>query len=195
MFQISVSTENRKETSYEDGKKNCRMFPGGPVVHGRCVCAKQRSPSVPLNTPSVAFTHSLNSNPYGLASYNPSTQVFSMTGAATSVTFPPEVLFCKTAPCPLPVLSVTIQVDNSGNLIGGNPTAGQPDFILNGQITNGATTYTSPLLTGQITQFYFDGVNDTPNFEFRFAVTGGSMAALYLESAQHDQRFMDGAGA
>jgi hypothetical protein len=77
---------------------------------------------------------------------------------------------------------VAIQVDNNGNLIGGNPVAGQPDFQLLGQITDAANgvTYTSPLLTGQVSQFFYDGVNKTSNFDFRFAVTGGSMASLFL---------------
>ncbi|MGD0733388.1 MAG: putative Ig domain-containing protein, partial [Terracidiphilus sp.] len=110
------------------------------------------------------------------------TEVFSLTADGISVTFPPGTGFCNTSPCPTALLSINIQVDNNGNLIGGNPAAGQPDLVLTGQVTNGATTYTSPLLTGSIMQFYFDGVNDTPNFAFRFAITGGSMAGLYANS-------------
>jgi len=46
-------------------------------------------------------------------------------------------------------LLVTIQVDNNGNLIAAI-RCGQPDFVLNGKVTSGATTYTSPLLTGTV---------------------------------------------
>jgi len=145
-------------------------------------------PGIVPGNPDVAFTHSLNSSPYGLGGYNASTHVFSMTGIPVSVNFAPLKGLCGTAACPTRYMQVTVQVDNSGNLIGGNPAAGQPDLEIDGQVTNGSTAYSSPLLTGKITEFYYDGVNHTPNFFFRFAVTGGSMASLYVNppSLDHD---------
>ena len=142
--------------------------------------------NIPTSNPDVVYTHMLNSNPYGLGSYNASTHVFSMTGAGTQINFPPAANFCSASGCPKPVMTVAIQVDNTGALIGGNPNAALPDFELDGQITNGTTTYTSPLLTGKITEFYYDGVNKTANFRLRFAVTGGSMAPLYLNPPSLD---------
>ena len=151
-----------------------------------CVCQgfsqNNSIPTPATSNPSIAFTHSVNSNPYGLTTYNASTGLFTMTSAGTAINFPPLALFCSTSGCPPAVLNLAVQIDNTGKLIGGNPTAGQPDFVLNGQITNGGKTYASPLLTGTVTEFYYDGVNATPNFRFRIAVTGGSMAGLYLNA-------------
>jgi len=139
-------------------------------------------PTVPENTPSLIYTHGTSVD----GTYNASTQVLSISGVGSSFNLPARTLFCVLISCPAPSLLVTIQVDNNGNLIGGNPVAGQPDFVLNGKVTSGATTYTSPLLTGTVSQFFYDGVNDTPNFDFRIAVTGGSMASLYLNPPSMD---------
>ena len=145
-------------------------------------------PTLPVVTPYVQFDRSSPvapqpAEPTGLTSYNAGTQVFSMTGIPNGVIFidPTDVTTFCGGSCPAPSLTFTIQVDNTGKLVGGNPVAGQPDFVLNGQVTDPDTsvTYTSPLLTGQITQFFYDGVNNTFSFALRFAVTGGSMASLY----------------
>jgi len=136
-------------------------------------------PAVPQNAPYFAYDHGTGVD----GEYNAASHVFSVLGLPTSFFFPARTPFCNAnvnPSCPAAALSVTIQVDNNGNLIGGNPAPGQPDFELIGQIANGGNTYASPLLTGTVTQFYYDGVNDTSNFSFRFAVTGGSLASLYL---------------
>jgi hypothetical protein len=57
---------------------------------------------------------------------------------------------------------------------------------LDGQITIGGITYTSPLLTGKVTEFFYDGASLSYNFVFRIAVTGGSMASRYLNTPSLD---------
>jgi hypothetical protein len=153
---------------------------------GAAIAQNNVLPNLPMNTPSVAFSHSTLGNPYGIVSYNPGTQVFSMTGTAISVNFPPLSGVCETKACPTGEVSFAIQVDNNGNLISG--TQGQSNFAINGQVTNASTstTYSSPLLTGQVTQFFYDGVNYSSNFYLRIAVTGGSMASLYVNPGSLD---------
>jgi hypothetical protein len=138
-------------------------------------------PTVPLSSSYLYYIHGTGVD----GTYNASTQVFSMSGTGSSYLSAPgsrPVGFCNPSggTCPAPVLSVAIQVDNNGNLIGGNPNSGQADVELDGQITIGGVTYTSPLLTGKVTEFFYDGASLSDNFAFRFAVTGGSMASRYL---------------
>ena len=137
-------------------------------------------PTVPENSPDIYYIHPAASAD---GFYNASTEVLTLSGSGSAFYLPQKTSFCNpvlTPSCPAATVSVAIQVDNNGNLIGGNPNSGQPDLVVTGQITKSGTTYTSPLLTGTITQFFYDGVNGTPNFAFRFAVTGGSMASFYL---------------
>ena len=143
-------------------------------------------PNVPENSPDVYYIHTSTSAD---GFYNASTEVLTLSGSGSAFYLPQKTSFCNpilNPSCPAATVSVAIQVDNNGNLIGGNPVSGQPDLVVTGQITSGGVTYTSPLLTGKITEFFYDGVNGTPNFDFRFAVTGGSMASLYLNPPSQD---------
>jgi len=141
---------------------------------GGALAQNNSIPHPTTSNPDVGFTHSLDSNPYGLATYDANQQVFSLTAVTDFVIFPPKVFTCKDLNiCPAPVITMAVQVDHNGNLTGGNPNPNLPDLEVDGQVTNGQTTYTSPLLIGKVTEFYYDGVNNTPNFRLRFAVTGG----------------------
>jgi hypothetical protein len=160
---------------------------------GAALAQNNTTPVFPINPPYIQFDNPnpsqgtngavIPTEPAGTTNYNASTEVFSMTGIPNGVIFayPTDIdPFCSVS-CPAPTMSFAIQVDNTGKLIGGNP-AGQPDLVVNGQVTdsNGGATYASPLLTGQITQFFFNAA--LSDFELRFAVTGGSMASLYFNS-------------
>jgi hypothetical protein len=177
---------NAKETVMKVSKKISGCLLATLSYFGAAYAQNNVLPNLPGNTPSLAFTHSASGNPYGIVSYNPATQVFSMTGVGVSANFPPLAGLCGTLACPTREVSLTIQVDNNGNLISG--PQGQSNFTVDGQVTNSATntTYTDPLLTGQVTQFFYDGVNYTSNFYLRIAVTGGSMAPLYVNSGSLD---------
>ena len=158
---------------------------------GGALAQNNSIPHPTTSNPDVGFTHSLDSNPYGLATYDANQQVFSLTAVTDFVIFPPKVFTCKDLNiCPAPVITMAVQVDHNGNLTGGNPNPNLPDLEVDGQVTNGQTTYTSPLLIGKVTEFYYDGVNNTPNFRLRFAVTGGSMASLYLNNSLNNDLWM-----
>ena len=74
-------------------------------------------------------------------------------------------------------VSINIEVDSSGNLIGG--VAGD-DLLIIGEITDGdGNVYSGTLLTAEVLEFGFqdDGNNDLYNYTF--SVTGGALAAHY----------------
>jgi protocatechuate 3,4-dioxygenase beta subunit len=78
--------------------------------------------------------------------------------------------------------TIDINVDNSGNLIGGVPG---DDLVLTGSIDlNGDTIIdvSGTLLTGEILQFGHanSASGTTDNYDFRFKVTGGALAPLYF---------------
>jgi hypothetical protein len=74
-------------------------------------------------------------------------------------------------------LTISAVLDSSCNLVGG--IAGN-DFELSGGIFGGATQI---LLTGEVLQFGFteDPGNPVQEFDFRFAVTGGSLAGDFTD--------------
>ncbi len=75
---------------------------------------------------------------------------------------------------------ISIQVDSSGNLIGGTPG---DDLILTGDVdVDGDTVidFSGVLLTGEVNAFGFlDSGGPTDDYDFQFSVTGGLMAGFY----------------
>ena len=75
---------------------------------------------------------------------------------------------------------IQIQVDNSGNLIGGVDGA---DLLVQGVATIGGKTYSGTLLTGEIEAFGFKNTIGNPlstdNFDFKFTSTGGELSTLF----------------
>ncbi|WP_371375149.1 hypothetical protein [Thalassotalea aquiviva] len=69
-------------------------------------------------------------------------------------------------------LSINIQVDESGQLIGGSPN---DDLVLKGAV-NGQDGI---LLTGEITGFGYNNSGTTDNYDMTFSVTGGLLATEY----------------
>ncbi|MBA3013422.1 MAG: hypothetical protein FP815_00510, partial [Desulfobulbaceae bacterium] len=73
---------------------------------------------------------------------------------------------------------ISINVDNTGKLIGGD---GGDDLLIIGEVDldgNGSIDAAGTLLTGEIIQFGFQNVTSTDRFDFRFRVTGGKLADL-----------------
>ncbi|HVX84304.1 MAG TPA: SdrD B-like domain-containing protein [Phycisphaerae bacterium] len=120
----------------------------------------------------------------GSLSYTAATHSFDATGAPMSIILSVSPL---SAPQVLPPSSfdLHIQVDNNGNLIGSGANAN--DLVVTGSIdvnNDGTPDYTGTLLTGKITAFGSQDSAD-PNgdqFDFRFSVTGGALAANYFSS-------------
>ena len=77
-------------------------------------------------------------------------------------------------------LSILVELDLDGNLVGGLPG---PDLIIVGQVDedgDGDFDHDGTLLTGEILSFGFqDTTTFTDQYDFRFAATGGSLEPLY----------------
>jgi hypothetical protein len=113
-------------------------------------------------------------NSVGVTTYNAGTQQFSVSAKPLGTQFVvsgPSFVITGAA-----TLTINAIVNNSGNLVGGVPGH---DFVMTGTVSDGVNTYTGTLLTGEVTAFGFLNVGTTDFFDFRFTVTGGTMAGLF----------------
>jgi hypothetical protein len=116
---------------------------------------------------------------YGTGSsftYNASTDLATLSANATQLTGPPPPGTVQTINGSFPNVTLQFLVDNSGNLISG--VAGS-DLTVNGSSTGSYGTFTSPLLTGEVTSFGFANNPSDPGsswFDVLLTVTGGSLA-------------------
>jgi hypothetical protein len=105
-------------------------------------------------------------------SYTAAAQAFTVTSTPTTIQ-----LTAGSASVPIATpraVTINIRVDNAGNLIGG---VSGDDFVMTGQIDG---TLNGTLLTGEILQFGFlNATGTTDTFDFRFRVTGGTLAPLF----------------
>ena len=132
---------------------------------------------VGTSLPQLSYTHASTAS----TSYNAATDAFVIDSDALSIR---PVGAGTTKILADPVLGRTfdirIQVDDSGNLIGG--VAGD-DLLVTGQVTIGGNLYAGILLTGEIADFGFlnvgNGSKGADNYDFRFTPTGGALASLY----------------
>ena len=108
---------------------------------------------------------------------------FALDGDPTTTTFPPKtfVSLAPFDPSGSKYVTINIQLDASGNVVGG--VAGAPDFVFWGSSDvdgDGAYDYTGELLTGEIVSFGFiDTGTVTDRFDFRFQVTGGLLQSYF----------------
>ncbi len=121
----------------------------------------------------------------GTTAYDPATQQFNIDARPLAVRFtggsPPRVVGVTGDPA---IRSVTVRalVDSSGNLVGGGSG---DDLVVIGQVDqdgDGNIDFAGVLLTGEVVEFGFentDGVISTDQYNFRFTLTGGALAALY----------------
>lgn len=123
-------------------------------------------------TPGVPNITFVNTNS-AATSYSPATGL-------VTVTATPQLAMMISGSAPVPVLpprslTIALQVDQSGNLVGG--VAGD-DLVLTGTVYG--TSYAGTLLTGEIVGF---GIQDSAStidyIDLRLKVTGGSMASLF----------------
>ncbi|MGA2138159.1 MAG: HYR domain-containing protein, partial [Verrucomicrobiia bacterium] len=113
--------------------------------------------------------------------YTASSHLFTITAPPTSIQFSgAEGVRLITG---TKSLTISVLVDNSGNLIGGVPANGGIDFTLSGtvsRIVGGVTnTYTGVLLTGAVTGFGFLESGPTDLYDFRFNPTGGALSNFF----------------
>jgi uncharacterized protein (DUF2141 family) len=116
----------------------------------------------------------------GILAYHAATQELDI--QATALTFKQSgSLPAKSITQSTGGFQIELLVDNAGNLIGGVP-GNANDLSISGTIVerDGTIDASGVLLTGRIEQFgYLDTGTPTTNYDFRFAVTGGTLASLY----------------
>ncbi|MCK6456589.1 MAG: hypothetical protein L6Q92_08685 [Phycisphaerae bacterium] len=119
----------------------------------------------------------------GATSYNAGSAIFTITASPIAIRFsnvsPPRFVNPTGFP-PSETLSINVELDAAGNLVGGIPG---DDLLIVGQVDadgNGSIDYSGTLLTGEVDAFGFrDSGLTTDEYDFRFRVTGGSLASLY----------------
>lgn len=127
-------------------------------------------------------------NNTGSVTYTESTERFS--ADATPLSFQPDgaapvPVFPASLETPALRFQLDIEVDSSGDLIGGVPG---DDFKVTGRIFVGASVFDGVLLTGEVLEFGFrNGVPATPggsdpgdSYDLRLAVTGGALVGDYF---------------
>ena len=111
--------------------------------------------------------------------YNAATQTLTVDAQPVGTQFLPgfpRMPFSASDPADF---KINIQIDNSGNLIGGVPG---PDLLLSGSVTDffSGNTYSGALLTGEIIEFGARDSGGTTDFmNFRFELTGGTLGGLF----------------
>ncbi|MHC4696041.1 MAG: hypothetical protein ACYTFA_04780, partial [Planctomycetota bacterium] len=92
----------------------------------------------------------------------------------------PIRLVTPTGTPPSERMSIRVEVDDTGALIGGVPG---DDLIVEGEVDedgDGLADFSGVLLTGEVIAFGFEDSGGTTDlFDFRFAVTGGELASFY----------------
>jgi hypothetical protein len=122
-------------------------------------------------------------NGTGTLSYAAGTTSFSLTASPISIrlsAITPARLINPTLPGPSEVVTVNIQVSNTGVLIGGSPG---DDLSIVGEVDLDGDTvidHAGVLLTGEISQFGFlDTGTTTDRYDMRFTLTGGLLASNF----------------
>lgn len=119
----------------------------------------------------------------GTLTYNGTSKAFDIAAAPIAIRFtpvsPPRLVTPTGSPAS-EVLKISIVLDGAGNVISGIPG---DDLVIEGQVDQNGDTipdYTGILLTGEIVAFGFeDSGSATDQYDFRFVVTGGSLASFY----------------
>ena len=92
----------------------------------------------------------------------------------------PIRLVTTTGTPPSEGMSIRVEVDDTGALIGGVPG---DDLIVEGEVDedgDGVADFSGILLTGEVVEFGFeDSGGSTDLFDFRFDLTGGELASFY----------------
>ncbi len=123
----------------------------------------------------------------GALSYDAGTGLFSVEAAPLAIRFAPIApprFVDPTGDPPGKSLSIRFVLDQLGNLVGGD---GGPDLLIVGQVDEDGDNLPDAdgvLLSGEVLAFGFSNTPGTPTDEYDllFAVTGGSLAPLYVDS-------------
>ena len=111
-------------------------------------------------------------------SYNATSQTLTITATPSSSQFSASESLRVIAPPRS--LTIQIQVDNTGALIGG---VSGDDLVISGtttRVVGGVTnTYSGVLLTGEVTAFGFQEVGASDQYDLRFTPTGGALVSFF----------------
>ena len=146
------------------------------VVFGACGTGRAQLLNNRIDAPIISSYGEINFDPTtGILSTDP-TQTFSV-ALYTQDGGAPIYFDNYAAP-----LSISIQVDQNGNLI--DNTSDNPDITISGSITiPGVGSYSGVLLTAHATEFGWQAANGQDitynSFDFRFTITGGQLAFLW----------------
>jgi hypothetical protein len=119
----------------------------------------------------------------GTTSYSAASDMFAVAASPIAIRFTPTSPPRFVNPTGMPaseVLSINIEVNQLGILIGGNASE---DLIVVGEVDADGDTiidYAGTLLTGEVAGFGFaDSGGTTDQYDFRFTVTGGALAGFF----------------
>ena len=113
----------------------------------------------------------------GTVNYDAASYAFDI--EATPLIFRPSSTTAPTIVAAPRDFQIHVQVDNSGNLIGG---VSGDDLVVVGEIDldrDGVIDLSGSLLTGEVSQFGFLEAGATDNYDFRFTPTGGELLSYY----------------
>ena len=115
------------------------------------------------------------SNSTGTYNYNSSTDLFTCTAQASTITFDGTTLI----PITNGSYSIQFHVDSSGNFSGG-----VSDLTISGSFTYNGINYSGVLLTGEVTNFGWQNIPGTKYalFDLTFDSTGGALQGFYAGS-------------
>lgn len=116
----------------------------------------------------------ITSNSVGSYQYDSGSKLFTSTAQALTITFDGTTLI----PITNGSYSVQFYVNSSGNFFGGVPGS---DLVISGTFTYNGTTYSGPLLTGEVTNFGWLNIPGTKYalFDFTFVNTGGLLQSFF----------------
>jgi hypothetical protein len=143
-----------------------------------CVLAQTASATL-LNTSGTFPVIAYSSGSSVALNYSAGNGLFSVSGNPGLVSFGSgQAPAISTAP---KSLAIQIQVSSTGALVSGSPSG--DDLVVMGtvkQVVSGVTnTYTGVLVKGSVLGFGFLENGSSDLYDFRFHVTGGSMASLF----------------
>ena len=157
-----------------------RRFLGGMALAGLLLAAQPAGAALlglPFSLPAIAVGFAGSA---GQTDFDAATGLFSVFAEPTVVQLDPLSPPSLVTPAGgVERFVLSILVDAAVGLIGGTPG---DDLLIEGRTTlNGLGTFSGVLLTAEVLEFGFqDGIGSFDSFDFRFRVTGGLLAFLFV---------------
>ena len=155
--------------------RNATILAGLVLGLGLATGASATLLNLPMTFPLLSFDNG------GTTTYNAAADAFLVNANPVAIRLgtPQAPQFITPAPDGGEFFRIAVEVDSSGNLVGGNPG---DDLSVFGQVDlNGDSIIdaSGSLLTGEVTGFGFQNNGTTDLFDFSFHVTGGLLAPFF----------------